>query len=44
MRLQDDYKALEERFKRLFEVLSDNGINVTINEKGDFEIYDRNGK
>ena len=44
MRLQDDYKALEERFKRLFEVLSDNGINVIINEKGDFEIYDRNGK
>lgn len=43
-RLQDELTSLNDRFNRLLEALSDKGIDVQINEKGDFEIYDRNGK
>lgn len=43
-RLQDELTSLNDRFNRLLEALSDKGIDVRMDEKGEFEIHDRNGK
>lgn len=43
-RLQDELTSLNDRFNRLLEALSDKGIDVQMDEKGEFEIHDRNGK
>lgn len=43
-RLQGELTSLNDRFNRLLEALSDKGIDVQMDEKGEFEIHDRNGK
>ena len=43
-RLQDELTSLNDRLNRLLEALSDKGIDVQMDEKGEFEIHDRNGK